>query len=84
MDEHIERILRQIPGWASRDAVVSPLVGGITNQNYRVDMGDESFVLRIGGKGDAPAGHRAWARTDLYRHCRTTWRGRGSDPFSGF
>ncbi|HVB21271.1 MAG TPA: choline kinase family protein [Ktedonobacteraceae bacterium] len=51
MDEHIERILRQIPGWESRDAVVSPLVGGITNQNYRVDIGDKSFVLRIGGKG---------------------------------
>jgi len=27
------------------------LLGGITNQNYRVDVGGESFVLRIGGKG---------------------------------
>jgi len=51
MDQHIERILRQIPGWSVGDAVVSPLVGGITNQNYRVDIGEESFVLRIGGKG---------------------------------
>ncbi|HLX40679.1 MAG TPA: choline kinase family protein [Ktedonobacteraceae bacterium] len=49
--EHIERILRQIPGWEGREARVSPLVGGITNQNYRVDIGAESFVLRIGGKG---------------------------------
>ncbi|HLJ33103.1 MAG TPA: choline kinase family protein [Ktedonobacteraceae bacterium] len=51
MDEHIERILRQIPGWEDVEAVVSPLSGGITNQNYRVDSGNESFVLRIGGKG---------------------------------
>lgn len=51
MDEHIERILRQIPGWDSKKVAISPLVGGITNQNYRVDIGDESFVLRIGGKG---------------------------------
>ncbi len=51
MDQHIERILRQIPGWSTSDAVISSLVGGITNQNYRVDIGEESFVLRIGGKG---------------------------------
>ncbi|HKV00931.1 MAG TPA: choline/ethanolamine kinase family protein [Ktedonobacteraceae bacterium] len=51
MDQHIERILRQIPGWNISEAVVSPLVGGITNQNYRVDIGGESFVLRIGGQG---------------------------------
>src|SRR5260370_14754966 len=51
MDQHIERILRQIPGWRISDAVINPLVGGITNQNYRVDIGEESFVLRIGGKG---------------------------------
>ncbi len=51
MDEHIERILRQIPEWDSKKVAISPLVGGITNQNYRVDSGNESFVLRIGGKG---------------------------------
>src|SRR5258708_13880679 len=51
MDQHIERILSQIPGWSISEAVVSPLVGGITNQNYRVDIGGESFVLRIGGQG---------------------------------
>ena len=51
MDQHIERILHQIPGWNIADAVVAPLVGGITNQNYRIDIGEETFVLRIGGKG---------------------------------
>ena len=39
MDEHIERILRQIPRWDVAVARVSPLVGGITNQNYKVDIG---------------------------------------------
>src|SRR6266702_3749120 len=51
MDQHIERILGQIPGWNVAGITVTPLVGGITNQNYRVDVGGETFVLRIGGKG---------------------------------
>src|SRR5205807_8131083 len=51
MDQHIEHILNQIPGWNADDASVAPLVGGITNQNYRVDIGGETFVLCIGGKG---------------------------------
>src|SRR5437899_1372209 len=51
MDQHIERILNQVPGWNVAGAVVAPLVGGITNQNYRVDIDGETFVLRIGGKG---------------------------------
>jgi len=50
-DERLWRILNRIPGWSASEAQVSPLIGGITNQNYRVDMGGESFVLRIGGKG---------------------------------
>jgi len=51
MDQHIEDILGKIPEWNTAGAVVSPLVGGITNQNYRVDIGGETFVLRVGGKG---------------------------------
>ena len=51
MDQHIEHILSQLPGWNVAEAVVTPLLGGITNQNYRVDIAGETFVLRIGGKG---------------------------------
>ena len=29
---------------------MTPLGGGITNRNFRVDVGGESFVLRVGGK----------------------------------
>ncbi len=51
MNQQIEHILKQVPGWNAAEAIVTPLLGGITNQNYRVDIGGESFVLRIGGKG---------------------------------
>jgi thiamine kinase-like enzyme len=36
--------------WQGRDARVEPLGGGITNRNFKVSVGDETFVLRIGGK----------------------------------
>lgn len=51
MEQRIEHILEQIPGWSGKELVVAPLLGGITNQNYRVDVAGETFVLRIGGKG---------------------------------
>jgi thiamine kinase-like enzyme len=47
----VERIIAYIPGWQLSDAAITPLRGGITNQNYRIDMRGESFVLRIGGQG---------------------------------
>ncbi|HET8843855.1 MAG TPA: choline/ethanolamine kinase family protein [Ktedonobacteraceae bacterium] len=50
MDQQIEFILQLVPAWHGLDATIIPLVGGITNQNYRVDIGDEQFVVRIGGK----------------------------------
>jgi thiamine kinase-like enzyme len=36
--------------WPGGDAVVEPLGGGITNHNFKVAVGGETFVLRIGGK----------------------------------
>jgi len=36
--------------WPGRPAAIEPLGGGITNRNFRVDVGDEAFVLRIGGE----------------------------------
>src|SRR5258708_39664512 len=50
-DQHIKRILAQVPGWNSTNFTITPLVARITNQNYRVDNEEGSFVLRIGGKG---------------------------------
>ena len=55
MDSRIQHILSRVGtrfiASNDHDLVVTPLTGGITNQNYRVDVGDESFVLRIGGQG---------------------------------
>jgi len=51
MDQEQRRILSLVPEWQELDAVVTALSGGITNQNYRVDLADSSFVLRVGGKG---------------------------------
>jgi len=43
-------ILEQVPGWAGRVESVAPLEGGITNRNYRVVVGGEAFVVRVGGE----------------------------------
>jgi len=36
--------------WPGREARVTPLSGGITNRNYKVEVDGESYVLRIGGR----------------------------------
>src|SRR5213593_3852871 len=36
--------------WARHNAQLKPLGDGITNRNFKVTIGGESFVLRIGGK----------------------------------
>ena len=36
--------------WPGRSVTIAPLGGGITNHNFRVDLGDETFVLRICGE----------------------------------
>ena len=43
-DEIVERV------WPGRQTRIEPLGGGITNRNFRVEVGDETFVLRIGGE----------------------------------
>jgi thiamine kinase-like enzyme len=36
--------------WSGRPARVEPLTGGITNENFKVTVGGDAFVLRIGGR----------------------------------
>lgn len=50
MSQQTAHILALIPEWNGASAVITPLEGGITNQNYRVALGDEQFVLRVGGQ----------------------------------
>ena len=46
----VDEAITRVPMWANAsDLQISPLGGGITNNNYRVDTGGESFVLRIAG-----------------------------------
>src|SRR3990172_12872829 len=44
-------------GWASRqDLVVDTLPGGITNVNYKVNVGDQPYVVRIPGEDSGRLG----------------------------
>lgn len=46
----VDEAIARVPQWANgADLKVSPLDGGITNTNFRVDVGGESFALRIAG-----------------------------------
>jgi thiamine kinase-like enzyme len=42
--------------WPGRPVELEPLGGGITNRNFKVSVGHEVFVLRIGGKDTALLG----------------------------
>ena len=46
----IETVVQKIPEWKGKDIRVTELGGGITNRNYRVRIGEESFVVRIPGE----------------------------------
>ncbi|MEP7356713.1 MAG: choline/ethanolamine kinase family protein [Anaerolineales bacterium] len=42
-------LAEQVPAWHGQDLRISPLSGGITNRNYKVEAGGQSYVLRLGG-----------------------------------
>ena len=45
----IDEVVTRVPQWAGREIQTSFLAGGITNQNYKVVVGGEAYVLRISG-----------------------------------
>jgi len=46
----LAQALARVPQWAGvSDLKVTPMNGGITNSNYRIEAGGEAFVLRIAG-----------------------------------
>jgi len=47
----IEEVVARIAEWRGRATAIRSLPKGITNANYRVDVGDEAFVVRIPGVG---------------------------------
>jgi thiamine kinase-like enzyme len=56
VNDAVHRILARLPGIDPSRALLTPLGGGITNQNFRIDQGGESFVLRIGSEAGAILG----------------------------
>src|SRR5262249_18409584 len=49
MDEQLRGIVSLVPLFRQKQLVIEPLEGGLTNRNYRIQAGDDVFVLRIGG-----------------------------------
>lgn len=49
-------ILSQIPGWDNLENIQVEPIAGLTNQNYRVTVNDEQFVLRVSGKNTQSLG----------------------------
>jgi thiamine kinase-like enzyme len=62
-------LVRRVPAWEDAAPTVTPIVGGITNHNFRVDIDGRSFVVRLPGErtellgidrtGEAEAARRA-------------------------
>ncbi len=44
-----DQVIQRIPAWCGKPYEAALLGGGLTNQNYRVDVDGESFVVRICG-----------------------------------
>jgi thiamine kinase-like enzyme len=43
-------VIAAVPEWAGLEPEVTPITLGITNRNFRVDIGGESFVVRLSGR----------------------------------
>jgi thiamine kinase-like enzyme len=52
----IEEAVARIPRWATAKLAVSPLGGGITNLNYRVEANGEAFVVSLSSEDTAMLG----------------------------
>jgi thiamine kinase-like enzyme len=53
----IQQAITRIPQWTQASSLtVAPLPGGITNFNYRVDVGTETFIVRIAAEHGALLG----------------------------
>jgi thiamine kinase-like enzyme len=53
----VDEAIARVPQWVNADDLkVSPLDGGITNSNYRVDVDGEAFALRIAGSNTGMLG----------------------------
>ena len=45
----IQEVAARVPGWAGREIRVSPIVAGLTNQNFRVEVDGRPYFVRLPG-----------------------------------
>jgi thiamine kinase-like enzyme len=46
----IEEVVTRIPDWQTRSVTIVPLIGGLTNLNYRVEVDGTPYVVRVPGE----------------------------------
>lgn len=49
LDPDLARVVGAVPAWDGLEASAQVLGGGITNRNFRVDVGGEAYVVRLPG-----------------------------------
>jgi thiamine kinase-like enzyme len=67
----VYEIATRVPKWEHADLAIEPLPGGLTNHNFRVDVGGDSFVLRIPGPRTELL---AVDRDNEYHNAAAAWR----------
>ena len=50
MNPRAEQAAARVSLWKGRDVTLSPLSGGLTNENYLVDAGGKRYVMRLPGQ----------------------------------
>jgi aminoglycoside phosphotransferase (APT) family kinase protein len=48
-DPQLEAAIGAVREWTGRRLLATPITAGITNRNFRVDVDDETFVVRLAG-----------------------------------
>jgi thiamine kinase-like enzyme len=67
-DPELAAAIRAVPAWAGREPdSVTPLPGGLTNRNFRVELGGVAYVVRIPGKDTGLLGIDRRAEWDATR-----------------
>ena len=49
-DPELDAAIAAVAEWEGLEATITPITAGITNRNFRIDVGGEAFVLRLAGK----------------------------------
>ena len=50
LDPSLRAVIEAVPEWAGLQPAVTPITLGITNRNFRVDIGGDSYVVRLSGQ----------------------------------